>query len=241
MAPRAAPLRPVRILFILSAFISFFNLPVFTINEPQVNRFHIYMMLGNTFSYVTFPAQNCNSLNMSHSTKQNQYININAIANLKADITFLSDLRLGNKNLTSSKNDICNMFMSNQHGNYDFYTNSTQNKRVVGILVKKGLDFQVITEVKDVNENFLLLKANVKGSPVILGSLYGPNEHDPGFFITLFRTIRSMGDHPIILGGGGVGETGVGFLEPEFSPSAPKRICGSMSKNYLDGEQGYLR
>jgi exonuclease III len=153
------------------------------------------------FKGLVFAIQNCNSLNMSHSTKQNQNIKIEALTGLKADICLLCDLRLGNKNLTNSSNDVKKLFLVNQNGSYDLIANSSQNKRGVGILLNRNLPYTIIEQVSDPGENFILLKIDINGGILILGALYGPNEHNPGFFIDLFRGIQRLGDHPIILGG----------------------------------------
>jgi hypothetical protein len=86
-------------------------------------------MIGNLG--LSFACQNCNSLNMSHSSIHNQRQKIDAIAGLKTDIIFLSDLRLGNKNLTSTKGDIINLFRVNNCKSYSLISNSTRNKRGV--------------------------------------------------------------------------------------------------------------
>jgi len=71
----------------------------------------------------------------------------------------------------------------------------------VGILTKSSLDFEVLDRVDDVEENFLLIKAKIQGKELILGSIYGPNEHNHNFFISLFNCIHGLGNLPIILAG----------------------------------------
>jgi hypothetical protein len=93
-------------------------------------------MLGG----ISFAIQNCNSLNMTNSTAQNQRLKIEAISSLCADIIFLSDIPLGNKNLTTSKGEISKLFLVNNHKSYDFITNSTRNKRGVGVLFSRNLN-----------------------------------------------------------------------------------------------------
>jgi hypothetical protein len=103
----------------------------------------------NVLAGLTIASQNCNSLNMSHSTKQNQLLKIEALASLRADIIFLSDLRLGNKNSTGSTGDISRLFLMNSTGTYDFLSNSTKNKRGVGILLKKDMAIKTLRTIPD--------------------------------------------------------------------------------------------
>jgi hypothetical protein len=74
---------------------------------------------------------------MSNSSKWNQNIKIYGITKLKADVIFLSDIRLSNKNLVSAKNDVERIFATNPYASYTFYENSSMNKRGTGILIKK--------------------------------------------------------------------------------------------------------
>jgi exonuclease III len=168
--------------------------------------FLIYLFLTNTFTTmaldgVTFASLNCNSLNMSHSTIQNQLIKTESISGMKRDVIFLSDLRLGNRNLTTSKGDISNLFLINNNRSYRLHSNSSLHKRGVGILVASDLDFVIDESELDPGENYILLRASLNGSVFIIGSIYGPNEHNPEFFQSLYRAIIRLGNHPILIGG----------------------------------------
>jgi exonuclease III len=145
--------------------------------------------------------QNCNSLNMSHSTAENQKLKIAAITNLNKDVILLSDIRLANKNLSTCKSDMEKCFLINSTAPYTFVANSTKNKRGVGILIKKSLPAKILSAISDPEENFLLLKIEIKSKIYILGAVYGPNEHNPDFFRSLYTSIKNLGEHPIILGG----------------------------------------
>jgi exonuclease III len=156
-------------------------------------------MIGNLG--LSFACQNCNSLNMSHSSIHNQRQKIDAIAGLKTDVIFLSDLRLGNKNLTSVKGDIINLFRVNNCKSYSLISNSTRNKRGVGILISSDCNFSLTDTVLDQNENFIIIKIKINDHHLIMGSIYGPNEHDPQFFRDLYGAISGMGNLPVIIGG----------------------------------------
>jgi hypothetical protein len=53
----------------------------------------------------------------------------------------------------------------------------------------------------DPGENFILSKGKYNDHPLILGSIYGPNEHNPDFFRSLYNSIVTFGDNNIIIGG----------------------------------------
>jgi hypothetical protein len=107
---------------------------------------------------------------MSHSTSQNQRIKIGAITGMRTDVIFLSDTRLGNRNLTSAKSEISNLFLVNSNRSYKLYTNSTKNSRGVGILIAADLNFTIESTILDPGENYILLRASVCNEILILGS-----------------------------------------------------------------------
>jgi exonuclease III len=94
-------------------------------------------------------------------------------------------------------------FRTNPYGSYNFYYNSSQNKRGVGILLRKNCNFTVLEEHRDQEENILMLRLRHKGNNTefYVGSIYGPNRHDPAFFNNLRHHLRNVNDTPVILGG----------------------------------------
>ncbi len=97
---------------------------------------------------VSFSSQNCNSLNVSTSVR-NQASKIVSIMNMDSDIIFLSDVRLNGKHKTIS--DAFRL-------KYKMYCHSSLNRRGVAILIRNDLDFQVLEESRDLQENVLLLR-----------------------------------------------------------------------------------
>ena len=150
---------------------------------------------------LTVSSINCNSLNMSVTSKHNQLKKIYGITKLKTDVIFLSDIRLCNRNLVSASNDCTKIFHTNPYCSYSFFFHSTMAKRGVGILINNALDFSVSDRVEDPEENFLLLKTVIHGRQAVLGSIYGPNDYNPGFFERLSRALRKFSEFPVILGG----------------------------------------
>jgi exonuclease III len=144
---------------------------------------------------------NCNSLNMSDSTKINQQKKILAITRLKSDIIFLSDIRLSNKNNRSCSMELERLFRTNPYGNYNFYHNSTWNKRGVGILIKNSLNVKIVNRRDDPEQNYIVLMAEFNNMSLALGSIYGPNDFNPDFFARLNDDLNTLGAGSKILAG----------------------------------------
>jgi exonuclease III len=141
---------------------------------------------------LTFAAQNCNSLNMISSAK-NQDLKINAIAGYKSDIIFLSDTRLNGRDATVTEKLTLL---------YKMYHNSTKNSRGTAILISNRLDHEIVETVKDNDENLLLIRVRINGIELGIGSIYGPNDNAcDGFFSTIKDTVRGWNGIPCILGG----------------------------------------
>jgi exonuclease III len=140
---------------------------------------------------------------MSNSAKWNQTLKICGITKLKSDIIFLSDVRISNKSLVSSENDIKNNFLHNPYERYNCSFNSTKNKRGVGILTKYDLQIEIVSEKRSEDENFLLQHIRIAGTELIIGSIYGPNNLDLEFFAALEDALSNYdtGNIPVILGG----------------------------------------
>jgi exonuclease III len=150
---------------------------------------------------ISISSINCNSLNKSNTAKWNQTLKICGISKLKSDIIFLSDIRIINKNLVSSADDIKKLFLNNPYEKYNCFFNSTKNKRGVGILIKQSLQFRILDQINSQDENILALRIHLKNTEVMLISIYGPNNTDPGFFNVLSDILRTLNDVPVILGG----------------------------------------
>ena len=138
---------------------------------------------------------------MSSCNKLLQQSKIYGVAKLKTDLIFLSDIRVCNKNKVSAANDLCNSFITNPYCSYSFIYNSSQNKRGTGILIKSDIIFTEQARRTDRDENFILVRIEIKGKTLIVGSIYGPNKTDPDFFNNLRTAILELGNFPIILGG----------------------------------------
>ena len=153
--------------------------------------------LASVLANLTFSAQNCNSLNVSTSCPK-QLKKIAAITGSKCNIIFLSDLRLNN---SETVNDLKKTFLGCSSLQYDFYYNSSKNKRGVGILISRDLDFQILDTFSDNAENILGLHVSSGNYSFILASIYGPNTVDLNFFNDIRRCFQMNPDENIIVGG----------------------------------------
>ncbi len=71
-------------------------------------------------------------------------------------------------------------------------------------MVSNKLNFDVVDQKSDIDQNFIALKIKIEGVSVIFGSVYGPNAIDRRFFTELERAINQLrgGEPiPIIMGG----------------------------------------
>jgi exonuclease III len=87
---------------------------------------------------------NCNSLNMSNTGNFNHKLKMYGITRLKTDIITLCDIRLCNAQNVTSCREAELTFRTNPHSSYEFYANSTMNRRGVGILLKRSSSFSVL-------------------------------------------------------------------------------------------------
>jgi exonuclease III len=103
--------------------------------------------------------------------------------------------------MISCADDIKKMFLNNPYEKYDFFFNSSMNKRGVGILLKKNKNFVILEQLNSEDENAILLRTTLGGTEVILISIYGPNSNDPEFFNNLCTWLNRYNNIPIIIAG----------------------------------------
>jgi hypothetical protein len=72
---------------------------------------------------------------MSNTGTFNHKLKMYGITKLRTDIIFMCDIRLSNSQNVPSGRQAALTFRTNPYGAYDFYSNSTRNKRGVGILI----------------------------------------------------------------------------------------------------------
>ena len=149
-------------------------------------------LMYNSINNLSFASINCNSLNMSTINKSMQKNKLYGITKLRTDIIFISDIRLSNRNLGSNIEELKGNFLMNPYGAYKFFYNSSMNKRGTDILIKNDIAFLELQREADPEENFLLVRVALRGTTLILGSVYGPNDHNPGFLRKLDLSICKL-------------------------------------------------
>jgi exonuclease III len=158
-------------------------------------------LIPPSISHLTFASINCNSLNMSEQSSIHHLIKLYGVVKLKTDIIFMSDIRLCNARGISNSTKIENSFLTNPYCSYRFLSQSSSNKRGVGILIKQKLNLSILQEERDPEDNYLALRVSTGAKEIIIGSIYGPNTHNPGFFDRLSESLIRLGDVPIVIGG----------------------------------------
>jgi exonuclease III len=156
---------------------------------------------NSTIPKITIASVNCNSQNMSSIGNLNHLLKVYGVTSLKADIIFLSDIRLCNQAGVSNISELINSFRTNPHCSYKFFHNSHSNKRGVGILIKHTINFSVLDKERDEEDNILGLKIDIEGKEFVICSIYGPNHHNPAFFTSLHTCLTRLGSSNTIIGG----------------------------------------
>jgi exonuclease III len=150
------------------------------------------------FPHITSAAQNCNSLNISTECDK-QLTKIVAITSLCTNVIFLSDIRMGCSSEHSEK--ISKMFLTNSTKKYQFIFNSSKSSRGVGMLIDSSLLSTVLSIYKCPTENILGVRLLLDNSPILLISIYGPNDNDISFYSSLSALLAENSDVPVIVGG----------------------------------------
>lgn len=82
------------------------------------------------------------------------------------------------------------------------YSSSFSTKRCgVCILLHRNLPFTLITQDSDDEGRVILIKGLLFGKEIVIGCIYGPNNHNENFFIQVFSRLASLDCNNVILGG----------------------------------------
>ncbi len=108
---------------------------------------------------------------------------------------------------------ISKMLLTNSNKKYQFIYNSSKNSRGVGMLLDSSLPFTILSVHKCSSENILGVKLVIENSPLLLLSIYGPNDNDISFYSELASIIRVNSEVPVIIGGTGIPPTPLVILE----------------------------
>ena len=151
-----------------------------------------------TGTKLTFSAQNCHSLNLSDRDQVKLTKKLQLITKVGTDVIFLSEVWMNTVKYPENEKIVKDIVESR----YELYSNSTQRSRGVAILIKKGSGIQKIKEMRDMEENMLLLDVKFRDIPCIIGAVYGPNEDNAkDFYKNLTAKLNRHRDRVIVLGG----------------------------------------
>jgi len=70
----------------------------------------------------------------------------------------------------------------------------------VGIAIKRNIFHEIVEKYRSADENVILCKVKIKNVQLVVGSIYGPNENNPDFFVRLRRKLEEWA-LPFIIGG----------------------------------------
>jgi exonuclease III len=113
----------------------------------------------------------------------------------------MSDIRLCNAQGTSSSGEIATSFRITPYGSYEFFYNSSLNKRGVGVLIMRSASISVLNQWRDGHDNILGLQLEREGKKFNLIVVYGPNHVQANFCHDLRTCIAYLGDLPLVMGG----------------------------------------
>jgi len=113
------------------------------------------LTISNILANLTFASQNVNSLNVSTNCPK-QLEKVVSIMDSKADIIFLSDVRLKSP---ENAEDLKKYFQNSEKHN-DFFFNSSKSSRGVAILISRDVEFEIDRIDRDPTENVLNLKCS---------------------------------------------------------------------------------
>ena len=148
---------------------------------------------------LSFASQNLRSLNISTKNRITRD-KIFAITREKQDIILLCDLKLNSNIQKAAVHDVEKYFFLN---GYKLYHNSKHSTRGVGVLINRKISHSISNCLCDNDGNIIILELNldVGNERLIVGSLYGTNQNEEGFFNTVEQFLNQLNGPPIILGG----------------------------------------
>jgi exonuclease III len=122
-----------------------------------------------------------------------------AITSLLTDLIFLSDIRLNTSAAHIQR--ISKQFLYEGKRSYKLHTNSTMNRRGVGILIAADLPGELENIYKDENQNILGATYNSGDGKMRIVSIYGPNTDVKTFYTELDRYLSLEPTLPVIIAG----------------------------------------
>ena len=83
-----------------------------------------------------------------------------------------------------------------------FFNSFKSNSRDVAIFFNNNCEFEIHSDYKDENGNYLILDATVENMHPLLINIYGPNSDTPNFYASLMdKIVDCLNTQYIIIGG----------------------------------------
>jgi exonuclease III len=152
--------------------------------------------MQNLIPRLSITAINVNSMNISTigSAHSKTLLKVEGVTMKKSDIILLSDVK-------DRGDELVRLFRLTQNGCYNLILHSKKESRGVGVAIKRSIAHEIKRVVTDGNdENLILLDVVIKGKRMVIGSVYGPNGNNPGFFQELKGRLEQM-NVEFIIGG----------------------------------------
>ena len=89
---------------------------------------------------------------------------------------------------------------ANEWGGKCYWSHGTTSKGGVGILIDRNLDIEILHHEHDLEGRKLFLQFRFKDELFVLANIYAPNEDNPDFFTTTFKTLENIEGQKIIVG-----------------------------------------
>ena len=90
---------------------------------------------------------------------------------------------------------------ANRFGSFSFSFNSTTNSRGVGIIYSNSLNMKIHREIRDPDENFLILDTEINSLKLTLGAVYLPSKIENKEMHNLISCIDHIDNHYKVIGG----------------------------------------
>ncbi len=140
-------------------------------------------------------SQNLNSLNLSTSNQERFKRKLTSVVSQNMDYVFLQDIRGNFDTRSDNLIKIENFLNNNAFCRYNLHINANLDNRGTAILIKSSINYEVIDQFRDIENNYILILIKIDAKEYLLGSIYGPNhdsEADRAWYKKLFETIHDI-------------------------------------------------
>lgn len=98
-----------------------------------------------------------------------------------------------------ANNDLMYLWRSQWGGNV-LYSNGSTASRGVLILIKRGLEYEILNEIKDEHGRYIITEIEIEDFSFVLCNVYAPNQDTPNFFKEVKAQINGLENRNVIIG-----------------------------------------